>query len=40
MPIMNGWEAVKKMRQLEEKSRLGKKIPIIAVTAFNSLKDQ
>lgn len=40
MPVMDGWEAVREMRKLEKQSRIPKKIPIIAVTAFSSNEDK
>ncbi|CAK66470.1 unnamed protein product (macronuclear) [Paramecium tetraurelia] len=40
MPIMSGWEAVQRIRQMEYKIKLTRTIPIIAVTAFCSIQDQ
>ncbi|CAD8136032.1 unnamed protein product [Paramecium pentaurelia] len=40
MPIMSGWEAVQRIRQMEYKIKLTKTIPVIAVTAFCSIQDQ
>ncbi|CAD8127176.1 unnamed protein product [Paramecium sonneborni] len=40
MPIMSGWEAVQRIRQIEYKIQLTRTIPVIAVTAFCSIQDQ
>ncbi len=39
MPIMDGLEAAIEIRKIEKSSRIASKIPIIAVTAFNSNED-
>ncbi|CAK79286.1 unnamed protein product (macronuclear) [Paramecium tetraurelia] len=40
MPMMNGWETVQMIRQIENEIHLTRTIPVIAVTAFCSIKDQ
>ncbi|CAD8196462.1 unnamed protein product [Paramecium pentaurelia] len=40
MPIMSGWEAVQRIRQMEYQIKLTRTIPVIAVTAFCSIQDQ
>ncbi|CAD8114467.1 unnamed protein product [Paramecium primaurelia] len=40
MPIMNGWETVQRIRQIENEIHLTRTIPVIAVTGFCSIKDQ
>eukprot|EP00826_Nyctotherus_ovalis_P011417 TRINITY_DN12977_c0_g1_i4.p1 TRINITY_DN12977_c0_g1~~TRINITY_DN12977_c0_g1_i4.p1 ORF type:complete len:629 (+),score=161.54 TRINITY_DN12977_c0_g1_i4:100-1986(+) len=40
MPVMNGIDATIKIRELEKKYKRRKKIPIIAVTAHDGIKDQ
>ncbi|CAD8122224.1 unnamed protein product [Paramecium sonneborni] len=40
MPMMNGWETVQRIRQIENEIHLTRTIPVIAVTGFCSIKDQ
>ncbi|CAD8170647.1 unnamed protein product [Paramecium octaurelia] len=40
MPMMNGWETVQIIRQIENEIHLTRTIPVIAVTGFCSIKDQ
>lgn len=40
MPIMNGIECTKKIREFEQKSKISSPIPIVAVTAFASENDK
>jgi CheY-like chemotaxis protein len=39
MPIMDGYEATQRIRQIEEEKGKGKRIPIIAMTANNMVEE-